>query len=336
MKHTLTLLALMGTLPALAQDADAEREPLTGTRILPRQVIVFDTAPIRLGGALNQASAGLTDTARPSVTFVLDQDLSVAAEVFRQHPGFATDQVVTGLDSLMAVRDHLAESDQGPYGLVNLVAHGSPQTGLDVPVTAGGASASAPVLAGLDGGHPALVGKLDGESLIRVYGCGVGVDPQLIDGLSRFFSPSQDQRPRLEALREFVAFSSGRKLSVTLLDGLTVISPSRMAARRAIERLAASQGTALPFEWLRDLETRPLEIWAPAGEGVTHGLRAARQSPLIRQELLRLDASLVDFSWAVEQGTVKGRALLAYLPLEPKAGRRFIHAADQADWIASR
>ncbi|MEM9304249.1 MAG: hypothetical protein AAGE01_19210, partial [Pseudomonadota bacterium] len=253
MKRTLliltTALALGLAHAGLAQDAESARD-------LDRMEIVFDTAPIRLAPAL-AATPALVNI-RQNITFILDPDLVIATEVFQTLPAFATPEVRV-VESLEAVRAELA--DGGPWGVVNLVAHGSPQTGLKVRVEPDGAFATAATLTRSPASSASA--GVDGDTVVRVYACGLAAAPDFLTALGGYLGSDPDSPPQVVALREFVEFADRPELAVRLRPSLSVVARSRMAARRSIEGLAAAQGRALPSRWERDLDVKPLAIELP-------------------------------------------------------------------------
>lgn len=329
MNRTRLTIAMLAALSVSTLTMSKERpEPLTGTRILDRMEVVFDTSPIHLASTL---AAGIEDRGS-SITFVLDQDLTIARSVFEASESFATDTVVTDLGSLTEVRDYLARSGLS-YDLINLVAHGAAQTGMRVPVMPGGPDAHVQTLAAA-AQDPALEGRINDDTVIRLYSCTIGADRKFLTALADFFA-TQDRRPTVQALDDFIEFADDDEPKVAVREGLAVVAPTRNLARRAIERQASRTGVDLPYAWQRDLDTRPVVLTV---ESAPHGNPedAAEHSKIIQDELLRMRASTADFSWDWSDGLLTGRAVVGVVHLDPGPRRNTLSDPDSAEWIASR
>lgn len=328
-KKTRLITSIAGALVlGTAVLAEERPEPLTGTRILDRMQIVFDTSPILLASA----TGAMEQPSDASITFILDPELTIAAELFTRSEAFATDQLVTHLRSLTEVRQHLAQSDS-TYDLVNLVAHGAAQTGMRVAVIPGGPDAHVQTLrAGT--GDADLVGRIDGDTIVRLYSCTVGADPAFLRAMEQFFA-ADDVRPVVQALDDFIEFADANDPVVAVREGLAVVAPTRSLARRAIERKAYLADIALPHAWQRRLDTRPLEI------GIRHSeigtpIEAATRSPEVQRELERMQAATDDFSWQWSDGILVGTAVIGIVHLDPGPHRSVLDNPERAQWIASR
>lgn len=332
-----------------AQDPKSreDRTPTTGTKILKtiRVNEVFEPSVILLGNALTSVSASAMieivpesrHEAATDITFVLDDSLDIAATVFEELPAFRTERVIRTLHSLGDVRDYLASSSE-TYHTINLVAHGAPQTGLKVGLSNPDERASTNRLIQEQSRHPGLIGKIDASTRIRLYSCGVAADRRLLDAVADYFAAGSAQ-PSVLALNEFIQFRESPELSVSVKESLTVISPSRMAARRWIEREANKQAINLPSGWEQALDTKPMWLELILDEPAdldTTAIQMAEQSSSIQQELSRLHASTDQFAWTIENGRLTGQAVIAHLPTEPPKSRATLAHPDEADWIASR
>lgn len=156
---------------------------------------------------------------RESITFLLGEDedpalpmFPVAEHYFRTDPLERTDQVISNLRSLSEVRDFLAghpTRNGQPWGLVNLVAHGSENGMLDVDLRPGGPKTTFETLSASlqNGAFKALPDEcLDGQSELRIQGCSVGKDVPLMKALSRAFGGADPERPLVRATPWFTCF----------------------------------------------------------------------------------------------------------------------------------
>jgi len=158
---------------------------------------------------------------RESVTFLLGEDedpsrpmYRVAASFFAKDPQERTDHVITTARSLEEVRDYLdhhAPTNQLPWGLVNLVVHGSRWGQMDVPVAKGGTPVREEELShrGALELAPLPSSLLDDHSEIRVHACGLGEDVDVLRGLSRLFRNREGQTPRVRGTRLYTCFQTG-------------------------------------------------------------------------------------------------------------------------------
>ncbi len=344
-------LALAATLTisipgAFADQEDGDRlrgEARTGTKILSRMTVetVFNTAPVVLGPALASANATamasdrLEDSSDPvsevsqdkSITFVLDDTLVNARQIFREHPGFMTDQIVEDLHSLRAVKEFLA-SQPGSYALVNLVAHGSPQTGLDIPVYAGGPKASLAALK-RELTNPASY-SADGSAQLRVYGCGLGRDPELLKAIGQYLN-----MPRVSALAEFIEFSAQDDLEVALRESLTTIARSRLKARDRIAAIANNEGIALPFRWENEMHTKPLNLSWTVSDSDADVQSVIRQSAAVQGELARLNTDSSSFAWTMQDGVLQAAGVVAAVSVAPGDYKTVLASADEATWLSA-
>ncbi len=352
-RTTITLFAcsLMAGTTAIAQDQSNrdDRTPTTGTKIFKTIHIneVFEPSVILLGASLAGSFATSTSTTistpvaasetATDITFVLDDSLDIAAAVFEGLPAFRTERVIRKLHSLGEVRDYLARSSE-TYHTINLVAHGAPQTGLKAGLSNPTERASTQRLLEDESRHDGLIGKINSDTRIRLYSCGVAADHRLLDAVARYFSAGQ-QSPSVMALNEFIQFRDLPELSVTVKESLTVIAPNRMSARRWVEQEAGRLSIDLPFGWESALDTKPMRLELSLGGVFDASMtprEIAEQSAEIQQELIRLQASGDQFRWNIEDGRLSGQAVIAHLATEPPEAVVALSHPDEANWIADR
>lgn len=159
-------------------------------------------------------AATVMEGARPSITFIMGADDAYyrKAEVhFRTHPVERTDAVVTDCRTIDDVLRRLDAERPGrrPWGVVNVVAHGNPWTGLALPVTEGGKrTTTAALAAAAEAGAIRRLrrGAVDGRTEIRVMGCAVGRDAALLAALSRAFAAG-GTAPRVVSSEGFQVFT---------------------------------------------------------------------------------------------------------------------------------
>jgi len=151
-----------------------------------------------------------------SVTFLLGEDrpgynyFGLAEEHFLYDETEKTDRVVNSCRSLEDLILFLNEEHEGPmYDNIQVVLHGNPWQGLSLPIVNDGPRATKRELAKalLDNPLPALVAKkIDGETKINFWGCGIGKNPFINIALDSFFTLPDRSRPKLYTSPHFVIF----------------------------------------------------------------------------------------------------------------------------------
>ena len=158
-----------------------------------------------LACCFGSACAGPNPAApRPTVTFILGEDhyavnpyYANALAYYRQNTQSQAGYLVTNCRSLLEVCDYLQQqSPEGrPWGRVNLVAHGNPWTGMDLPIQPGDSSrtSTATLLAGRAAGvlKPLPRQVLDERSEVHLHGCALGLDTLLLQTLSKTLGNAQ-------------------------------------------------------------------------------------------------------------------------------------------------
>lgn len=160
------------------------------------------------------------DFPRQSVTFILGQDHQSGNPYYRHATDFynldresGTEYVVTECRTLQEVRNWLYVHHPGngkPWGLINLVAHGSQWLGINIPVVKGSGIVTAGRLmkAINDRSFRPLPDSIaDSGTEIFIHGCGIGNNQALVKAVSVAFG-GRDNRPLVRAARLFEYYSS--------------------------------------------------------------------------------------------------------------------------------
>lgn len=155
---------------------------------------------------------------REDVTFILGRDENPSSPMYHQAERFFRDAsggahapVVSGLRSLREVRDYLNEHTGEPWGLVQLVVHGNGAGQMTLPLVPGGEFISAKSLAAAidQGAIKALPDdRMDHRSEIRILGCALGQNPELLRTLSRALGGSDPERPLVRASRYYTCYQA--------------------------------------------------------------------------------------------------------------------------------
>lgn len=199
----------------------------------PRQLSGFGIAAKSLQGSMNLTTPALPAQSllaiervdnppvidannSASVTFIMGQDEDInnpfyraALEYFEHHKQESDSPVVTHLRTLEDVRQWLADNHNGIDGWkkINIVTHGSAWTGLGVPVSdADIETGSFPLELSFDPQHALTDTLINEQTDIRLYGCGLGQSPRLLNQVSEFFGGTDAQRPAVYSPSAPLAF----------------------------------------------------------------------------------------------------------------------------------
>ncbi len=159
---------------------------------------------------------GNDESERRSITFILGEDkvnktyFADAAEYFQSDSIEATDEVISSCKTLDCVIETLNALKQSePWGLINIVAHGNPQTGLNVYLSMDGHKATPKrmVQETLLRNLPRIAShSVDSTTSINVWSCGIGKSPMINFALPLIFSDKLGNRPDVYCSPYFVIF----------------------------------------------------------------------------------------------------------------------------------
>jgi hypothetical protein len=155
---------------------------------------------------------------RKSITFIMGEDktpqpyYALAADHFALDAEAKTNYVIRTCHTLEAVIQYLnsaAERDEMPWDVVNIVAHGNPQTGLNLYITENGYKATPKRLlqAALRGDTPVLEsGVVDSMTQINFYSCGIGTSAMIQVSLRQIFKPAEGASAKIYCSSDFIVF----------------------------------------------------------------------------------------------------------------------------------
>lgn len=277
-----------------------------------------------------------------SITYIVDSEdgdkdyLNLASEFFRYDKLLRTEHVVRELDSIEEIRHDLEErSRQGLYwSTINIVAHGSPVTGLSLIVEAGGGKKineqllqriiSRKALA------PTVLPGVQAQTKLNFYSCGLGNHEKLPEMLSfallgtdlaevnapnKYFVFEKQSRRHGDGtitMREFdykVEFTnpefkdaSKERPKLTLEREYVRMSRSRLNRGGRYdygllpERFYSTRDFSFTFETFVDLAVRPRDI---------QDVLASSQE--LQRYLKKIGARVRDFSWEAAGYTSDGK-----------------------------
>ncbi len=155
---------------------------------------------------------------RQSITFILGEDkeqenpyYSNAEDYFKHNPEGMTDHVVTHCRSLVEVLnvlDRYHELIKQPFGLVNIVSHSNPWTGISMSIFEDGERINADRLenAMKDNLINISAGGIDKDTKIVFHSCGLGNNDRLVKALEASFTANHERKPLLVADDRYVNF----------------------------------------------------------------------------------------------------------------------------------
>ena len=159
---------------------------------------------------------------RESITFILGEDhnprnpyYTEATDYYRLNKTDRTEYLVSTCRSLLEVRNYLEAnppSNHLPWGLINLVAHGSEWLGLNVPVIPGSKVSSAErIMEYVNSGEfkPVSDSFVDDSSTIFIHGCGIGKNRNLLISVAEAFG-GKTKKPVVRASKLFEFYMSSR------------------------------------------------------------------------------------------------------------------------------
>lgn len=158
---------------------------------------------------------------RESVTFIMGEDsdlenpfYSKATNYYRYSQTDRTEYVVTSCHSLLKVSDYLKNnppSNNDPWGVINIVAHSNEWSGLGVPIIpCGSRTTTESIMAAIESGKflPLSNNIVDAQTEIRIHGCALGRDQELLTMISKAFGghDADSQRPVVRSCRYFLFY----------------------------------------------------------------------------------------------------------------------------------
>jgi len=185
-----------------------------------RWPIPFAALALFLLGSCTQAGADQA-TQRETITFVFGPDddaehplTALARAYYQDDPLERTDRVVEDLGSLVEALNYLQDQPPAngqPWGIVNIVAHGNDAGIFGVPLLRGGDPISPEKLSQAMRDRllkPLPRTILDEQSEIRLIGCALGRNTQLLRLLSRALEQRKGHRPSVGSSIFYTSFGS--------------------------------------------------------------------------------------------------------------------------------
>lgn len=153
-----------------------------------------------------------------SVTFIMGQDkpgsdyYTLAEEYFLYNENEQSDVVINSCRTIADVIEFLNESElrnESPWSVVNIVAHGNPNTGINLYLSSEGEKATPKRMlqAVLVDSLPKLTGEVvDSTTKVNVWSCGIGKNPLITMAMQKFFQPKSGDSVSVYCSPHFVIF----------------------------------------------------------------------------------------------------------------------------------
>lgn len=158
---------------------------------------------------------------RKSICFILGEDkqnqdfYTLATEFFARDSVAKTDKLITHVRSIEQLLHFLNHNKEAkPWNRIELVVHGNVWSGLSTKILDGGERAYPKELfrAVIKKQLPILESNvIDTNTIINVWGCGIGTNPIMNIALEKCFTDEESNRPKLNASKKFVVFKRQRQ-----------------------------------------------------------------------------------------------------------------------------
>lgn len=276
------------------------------------------------------AAATHNTTRRQNITFIMGKDkpgdnnfYQLATDLFQHHPQHKTSQVVH-LSELADIKDYLKlHANDKPWGLINVVAHSSPWSGIQQNNTSVAQSMNYFNINTLINSNHKPLGDnvMDSLSEIRVIGCAVGSQKNFLQALSIYFGGNDSQKPEVKAPNDYVYLTSnlGKPEMYSLQNPWFLSHPEQVSDDVTLTSLlgkhAPNPQYINPKHWL----SLPIEISLPVPNISQRNTTKLNQLASQQIELVNflddLSASVEDFDWVISSDktgkqTLTGKSIL--------------------------
>lgn len=155
---------------------------------------------------------------KTSVTFIMGKDkkgsdyYTLAEEYFLYHPKERSDVVIKSCYTISDVINFLNDSrlrNNAPWSVINLVAHGNPNTGINLYLDSEGEKATPKRMlqAVLINSLPKLNSNVvDSTTKVNVWSCGIGKNPLINLSIRKLFQPKDGDSVSVYCSPHFVIF----------------------------------------------------------------------------------------------------------------------------------
>ena len=211
---------------------------------------------------------------RKSITFIMGEDktevpyFEYAEDHFLSHPDAKTDFVIKTcrtLDDIIQFLNKSATRGNEPWSIINIVAHGNPQTGLNLYLKDGGHKATPKRMLQsvlLSTNQKLETHAVDSLSNINIWSCGIGKNPMINMSLKEIFKPESGSIPQVYCSPHFVIFYPDRLNQVQRLKASYWPYYFKRGYRPSISEMSYSLDKAYgidSIQWNKALESQSVE-----------------------------------------------------------------------------
>lgn len=278
---------------------------------LDRMVFESPMVPLPITESINQIEQ------RQDITFVMGQDRSsenlfyqLTSDLFSNHPDYKTSQVIY-LDDLAQIKSYLDGNHNGkPWGMINIVAHSSPWSGIQQQENHSVSKTlnyfNVNDLINDTKYSPLSNDVIDTFSEIRLIGCAIGGQKNLLNSLAIYFGGNDEHRPLVKAPNDYVFLKNDmNQLSLFALNNPWFFSHSKVTTDDAALLALISQYAPAPkYKNSQYWSLLPVEISMPVSLMTQLPQSAVKKLASQQIELARylddLSASVNDFEWRLD------------------------------------
>lgn len=266
---------------------------------------------------------------RPSITFILGKDKHLnnqyyasAEKIFKSNKNYKTDFVITQLTSISEVKNYLKTHGYSTWGIINIVTHSSPWSGLSVKLNQQDDlildvfSLNKVVMS--NNFKPLDDTVLDFNTEIRLLGCSLGKHQQLLKTLSVYFGGQDFNRPTIKSPNDFVYMETQDNQIKTFKNGFALINPNHKNNVEEILALLIKKNPQIQITNLKNWKQKSVEIATNIdsfkNSNASSAINLAKSQKNIQAYLDELGADWDDFKWYKStknnQIEIVGKALL--------------------------
>lgn len=176
----------------------------------------------------NQEDVFVKEREGASITFIMGEDkpgksyYTDATEHFTFSSKEKTDFVVSTCRTIECIIEYINDNEQEiPWATINVVAHGNPQTGLNLWLSQEGHKATPKRMVQellLDSLPKFDVRKVDSLTHLNIWSCGIGKSPLINFALPKIFNNKEGISPKVYCSPYFVIFSPNEEGDIVRLN----------------------------------------------------------------------------------------------------------------------
>jgi hypothetical protein len=217
---------------------------------------------------------------------------------------------VTHLTTLSEVKGYLSENNyKTPWGIINIVTHSSPWSGLSVKLNA----TDNQILDVFSlnntlntSSFKALSNDvIDNQSEVRMLGCALGKHQQLLRLLSYYFGGTDSQRPIMKSPFDFVYMASEDQQIKTFKNGFALIHPKHLQSYQQLQSALGLKNIHLSLSQIDNWKQKPVQVSTsiPNVEKLNRltAIELAKTQKSFEVYLTEIGGQWQDFDWSTKK-----------------------------------